>query len=559
MDSEVITEWLAHLDSSSPPEPELVVWPPTPRTLGYHWQQIWEAKRRERERDCAVAAIMSPTKKKAASELDDGQQRDDRRGGEGNLIQIAAREARARRRAEMASSSGDSEAERQTRAGTDGPAKQQQVGVDNELAFPDRSRVAPISSSNISTPPTTQSRPQLPFPRLSPPSHSGPESPQLPSAKGSSTKGPSTESQDPTRPKSPMKGAQDLLKLDKPVHWVYMALNELLTKMNNSGSASLYRSIEDTLDEGFMPAELRNILDAKLCLRGKKAFLFAERPVRPVTESDLYEKKLEQGLSQPVQQDEIPKLSANIHMQRLISELNVLHTIRDRTLDHIEYELAEASWNEDIHKPMLHLATLHTPSILAVNITCATIITEYKPKVSAYTLPIPADGKMVDFAMVLQSKKDDKITESRIAHFLDTLDYPTFNQSNTAPLVYMPSGVFIETKTSGGSLNEAKTQLGIWLASWFNRVSRFPWDDEANIEQFPPPAIPLIIIHGASWKLWFAFDKRSEYEIYGPIDLGDTTRLLDLYRILAVLRVLAQWMATDFRTWVDECLKSAGV
>ncbi|KAI0197049.1 hypothetical protein EV127DRAFT_329797, partial [Xylaria flabelliformis] len=356
--------------------------------------------------------------------------------------------------------------------------------------------------------------------------------------------GPSTKGQGLTRPKSPMKGAKDLLKLDRPVHWVYMAPDELSTKMNNSGSANLYRSNEDTLDEGFMPAELRNILDAKLCLRGKKAFLFAERP---------------QGLSQPVQQDEIPKLSANIHMQRLIPELNVLHTIRDRTLDHIEYELAEASWNEDINKPMLHLATLHTPSILAVNITCATIITEYKPKVSAYTLPIPADGKMIDFAMVLQPKKDDEITESRIAHFLDTLDYPTFNQSNTAPLVDMPSGVFIETIMSDGSLNEAKPQLGIWLASWFNRVSRFPWDDEANLEQLPPPTIPLIIIHGASWKLWFAFDKWSEYEIYGPIDLGDTIRLLDLYRILAVLRVLAQWMATEFRTWVDKCLKSAGV
>ncbi|KAI0553637.1 hypothetical protein F4679DRAFT_429881 [Xylaria curta] len=213
MDSQVIAEWLAHLDSSSPPESELVVWPPTPRTLGYHWQQIWEAKRREQERDCAVAAIMSPTKEKAASELDDGQQRDDRRGRKGNSIQIAAREARARHRAEMASASGDSEVERQTRAGTDGQAEQQQVGVDNELTFPDRSRVAPTSSSDISTPPTTQSRLQFPFLRLSPPSHSDPESPQLPSAKDPSTKG-----QGPTRPKCHMKGVKDLLKLDRPVH-----------------------------------------------------------------------------------------------------------------------------------------------------------------------------------------------------------------------------------------------------------------------------------------------------------------------------------------------------
>ncbi|KAI0553636.1 hypothetical protein F4679DRAFT_429887 [Xylaria curta] len=237
--------------------------------------------------------------------------------------------------------------------------------------------------------------------------------------------------------------------------------------MNNSGSANLYRSIKDTLNKGFMPAELHSILNAELNLQGKTASLFAKQPVRPVTKSDLYKKKLNQGLSQPVQQNEIPGLTANIHINRLISELDVLCTIRDRSLYHIKYELVEASWNRDIHTPLLHLATLYTPSVIAANITCATIITEYKPKVSAYAyaLPIPANSKMIDFAIVLQPEKDNKITELRIAHFLNTLDHPTFNQSNTAPLVSMPAGVFIETITSGRSLNEAKTQLGIWLAS----------------------------------------------------------------------------------------------
>ncbi|KAI1745972.1 hypothetical protein F4680DRAFT_442244 [Xylaria scruposa] len=438
-DSEVIVEWLGHLDSSSPPESELVVWPPTPRTLGYCWRLHWEAERQA-----------------------------------------------------------------QTRAGTDEPAEQQRVGVNNELAFLDRSWKAPTS-----TPPTftTRSLFSKPFPQLnqpsSPPSDSDAISSRLPSTKTPESTNPSTKDQGPTPSKIHMKYADDLKKLDKPV----------------------------ALNEGFLPAELRSILDAELCLQEQNA--------------------------RPVQQDEIPSLSASIHVQSLTSELNVLRTIRNATLDHLELGLAEASWNGDVHGPMLRLATLHTPSIFAANVTCATIAEEFKPKVLASTLTIPADSKMIDYAMVLRPGEDGEITGERIAYFLDTLDYPAFNQSDTALLERMPSGVFIETKTSSKHLNEAKIQLGIWLASWFDRVSRFPCDDPAD--RLPPPDIPLIIIQGAAWELWFAFNGQSAYEICGPIHLGLATELLDLYRILAVLRVLAQWMATDFHKWVDGCLKSAGV
>ncbi|KAI0864221.1 hypothetical protein F4860DRAFT_529758 [Xylaria cubensis] len=209
---------------------------------------------------------------------------------------------------------------------------------------------------------------------------------------------------------------------------------------------------------------------------------------------------------------------------------------------------------------------MHTPSVFAANITRATITKDYLPKAlaSARTVSLPSDSKIIDYALVLRPDKDEIVTDERMGPFLDLLDHLSFNQSNSSELQGTPSGVFIETKSAFGKENEAKTQLGIWLASWFDRVTKFPCDSDPNNDidpndVLPPPVIPLIIIEGRMWELWFAFSLDSSYCVYGPIELGNTYLLLGLYQILAVLRVLVEWMATDFRDWVDQCLKNAGV
>ncbi|KAI0811442.1 hypothetical protein GGR55DRAFT_643131 [Xylaria sp. FL0064] len=51
----------------------------------------------------------------------------------------------------------------------------------------------------------------------------------------------------------------------------------------------------------------------------------------------------------------------------------------------------------------------------------------------------------------------------------------------------------------------------------------------------------------------------SHYEVCGPINIASTDNLNDAYRLLGVLRILANWMATDFYDWVDHCLKEVGV
>lgn len=121
----------------------------------------------------------------------------------------------------------------------------------------------------------------------------------------------------------------------------------------------------------------------------------------------------------------------------------------------------------------------------------------------------------------------------------------------------MPSGIFIETKVGAQKSTEAQAQLGMWLASWYGRVSEFP-----NIEHsdaLPPPVLPILLVDAESWELHFTLDAGSHYDVYGSVAIGSTRRLPDAYRLLAVLRVLAKWMENDFLSWVEWCLQRAGV
>ena len=116
----------------------------------------------------------------------------------------------------------------------------------------------------------------------------------------------------------------------------------------------------------------------------------------------------------------------------------------------------------------------------------------------------------------------------------------------------MPSGMFIETKVNTQKSTEAKAQLGMWLASWYGRVSEFPG---ASVL----PVLPILLVEAGSWELHFAFDAGSHYDVCGRVSIGSTESLDEAYRLLAVLRILAKWMETDFLMWVEGCLQRAGV
>ncbi|KAI1260757.1 hypothetical protein F5Y18DRAFT_404411 [Xylariaceae sp. FL1019] len=414
---------------------------------------------------------------------------------------------------------------------------------------------------------------ELAEPALSEPSGThGPTS--LPSALTGSSR---------TRSQTPMKQVNDLLKLDIPVYWRDIPRAELHRRLDDRGSAGLLQSISSVLRKGYLPLELRDILDPELGLDDSDDMLYAQTPPAPIADSQRRRAALVAGamsgslLASPQRTQGGPafdnSLSSFIHLQPLLSELDVIEEIVATTQDYSNVPRAEASWNERIHGRMLDLAVSHTPSVGVENVTRADIAEDFLPPTSARHMAQPATSKLIDYAMVVKPsptlgdheshEKHDgskKLSLERIVHFVDMLDYPSFNQSSYSPLCSMPSGVFIKTNVNTHESTEAKAQLGMWLASWFGRVSEFPdSSDHDGRDVLPSPVLPALLVDGASWELYFAFDAGSHYDVCGRVGIGSTHSLDEAYRLLAVLRILAKWMETDFRAWVEECFRRAGV
>ncbi|KAJ8132200.1 hypothetical protein O1611_g1427 [Lasiodiplodia mahajangana] len=569
MDSSVVFAWLSDVCSGSPTPPDIepVVWPPSPQTRG-------QCLQRQRQQQSYPSAVVNPgldqisthsqTTKMLRRSLRKSKAPRNPANGTWQLDSVSSaineidRDTVLQHDVERASDQdqlvGQSD---DTAAAADSPFTAPRPPVASTTATSQsmsRSsrKIGPIDSST-SLPPVDQS-----------------ETGRSQSAITGSAK---------TRSKSPMKNSASLLKLDKRVYWEMLSREELMEKMQDRKSDKLLRSIYTALKDGFLPIELHDVLDEELDARES---FFAERPSRPATKAQLRQAKLllmsSYGLSFPPTKQKgrdgvdgvaDKRLSTFLHLQSLLSELEALRTVVAATANYTKNVRTEACWNENVHKPMLDLAVLYTPGVGVENITRANIAKEFLPPTSFHHLSLPPDGKLIDYAMVLQPPRCDrvdpngsnKLTLERIADFVGRLEYESFSQTPYKPLVEMPSGIFIETKIAGGQKSdEAQTQLGVWLASWYGRVSKFPCvPAQTNNTILAAPVLPILIIEGGYWYLYFAFDRGSMYEVCGRVSIGSTNELSDAYRLLAVLRILAHWMATEFTTWVEDCLQKAGV
>ena len=417
----------------------------------------------------------------------------------------------------------------------------------------------PPTAHAVSTDTTSQSRSlfsqKLSQATFSEPSHT--DSPSLRSAATGSSR---------ARSQSPIKQANDLVKLDIPVYWRDISLVELNRRLHDRKSAGLLKSIKGVLRKGYLPLELRDILDPELGLDYNDGddILYTETPSAPISEAQVRRARflaraMPELLSGPQQGE--GSLSSLVHLQSLLSELEALETIVATTKDYSTVPRAEPSWNENVHSRMLKLAVSQTPNVGVENVTRANIAKDFLPPTSARHVSLPAGSKLIDYAMVLKPsptlgdedhKSRKKLSLERVVYFVDMLEYPSFNQSSYSPLCHMPSGMFIETKVNTQKSTEAKAQLGMWLASWYGRVSEFPG---ASVL----PVLPILLVEAGSWELHFAFDAGSHYDVCGRVSIGSTESLDEAYRLLAVLRILAKWMETDFLMWVEGCLQRAGV
>ncbi|KAH8748989.1 hypothetical protein F5883DRAFT_582025 [Diaporthe sp. PMI_573] len=190
------------------------------------------------------------------------------------------------------------------------------------------------------------------------------------------------------------------------------------------------------------------------------------------------------------------------------------------------------------------------------------------------------DSKKVDYVLVLDVADGvplkTVISDLTLRAALDVDGFlsrdtppPHVNQTTYQPIRDSPIAVSIETKQDYSS-RDPLLQLGIWVAAWHRRMRSLYsaralalLDEQfqnASTSDDPPssgpqnavPArpkvvsLPLIVVTGHEWQIYFACDQDTSIEVYGPLRMGSTATLLDVYALLSSLLVVKEWIETTF-------------
>ncbi|KAH8745999.1 hypothetical protein F5883DRAFT_586044 [Diaporthe sp. PMI_573] len=423
-----------------------------------------------------------------------------------------------------------------------------------------------------------------------------------------------------SRSSSPVKRALDLQMLSKPVYWSHSTdFKEIQTSLKAFPDVlGIFNEARRIAGHGlqYLPMELKPELQDILAIDPDLDICFAsERPVARLTRASRYRAAMIHRAVSPMPPTE-SQLQQIAHMDYLATEMQTLHELADLTNEFKTVPRSEAAWNSGIHEPILRLAVKSCqredqdedhglPCCAEVeNITRANIAKPFLPTAdhtivtSTASLPSSSSsssarsvemsstgvghlqattgtnaretelqitaGKMIDFAIVLRppppatmSGSGDSLIRS-LYHFVKSLPEGTnfFNQCTYEPLIFSPSGVFIETKIDSRQYAEAQNQLGIWLASWFGRIRAIrEYISESRQDQglTRTPCIPVLLVVADAWQLWFAVDGERQIDVLGPVNCGGTSTLDDAYRLFAVLRRLVKWVGNGgFRAWVEE-------
>lgn len=75
-----------------------------------------------------------------------------------------------------------------------------------------------------------------------------------------------------------------------------------------------------------------------------------------------------------------------------------------------------------------------------------------------------------------------------------------------------------------------------------------------TLDTEPMAIMALVAISGHYWNLLMAEEKAGAVFIHGELSLGNTLNLLGIYQALRGLRVLGQWVQTEFSSSIHRCL-----
>lgn len=149
----------------------------------------------------------------------------------------------------------------------------------------------------------------------------------------------------------------------------------------------------------------------------------------------------------------------------------------------------------------------------------------------------------------------DNTTHQAILQVLRDLpeECQNINQTRSAPVKYRPITVNIEVKVPGEGKNEAMVQLAVWAAAQMEKRNTL-----TGTGKLAAIGIPLVSVEGHDWRFYQTYQQEDgEMVVWGNGLFGDSSSILGIYKVIAGIRILAEWSQSEYRAWFKkEVLKS---
>ncbi|KAL8676765.1 MAG: hypothetical protein Q9186_006746 [Xanthomendoza sp. 1 TL-2023] len=161
--------------------------------------------------------------------------------------------------------------------------------------------------------------------------------------------------------------------------------------------------------------------------------------------------------------------------------------------------------------------------------------------------------KKIDHAVTVILPKDDLVILGRRKYQVSPLR-PSINQTKGFTAMKLIC-LYVEIKMDG---RDSLVNLGSFIAAEFKKRSEEGWQDLMHL-----PAI-AIAVDQHYWTLWIACavdsPKRTEDDspfsvhLIGPTTIGNTTSIVDTFRILHVLKAVARWALDVYVPAFRQCV-----
>ncbi|KAI1127428.1 hypothetical protein F5Y10DRAFT_242744 [Nemania abortiva] len=178
--------------------------------------------------------------------------------------------------------------------------------------------------------------------------------------------------------------------------------------------------------------------------------------------------------------------------------------------------------------------------------------------------------KIVDFALLLDVQKNSALPDT-IDSLIRTVCRDGryhLNQTAYEPIASRLIAVSIRVEEPFSGVDPLPP-LALWTAAWYKRMRALRRElfatkiasikDENTRQELRKQeqqknliTVPVITVVGHQWEIYYAFFDAESITIYGPVELGSTCSLLDLYALVASLRTIKEWIQTTFREAMGE-------